>query len=283
MLSGRGELAGAEAEYRAAIATLGEVVADPRAKPEHRGMLATSRNNLGALLVSRGQRSEAEAEHRAAVAIEEQLVAEFPAVSKYRVSLGATCCNYGRLVHTGGNPEAGLPWYDQAVVHLTTAAAQQPEDATVRAYLGASHTCRAKAFEGLKRYAEAAAELTRVIELSPAKDRPGYRAGRATALHLAGRSAEAVAEVAELAESDGWGTDQWYNFACAYSAASVKLAGKREEYAARAVELLAKAVAKGFDEPGHLAADGDLDPLRGRADFRKLVADLEAKHPQPPK
>jgi hypothetical protein len=63
---------------------------------------------------------------------------------------------------------------------------------------------------------------------------------------------------------------------------SGKVAAKREECAARAVELLRKAVAKGYTDSGHVAEDGDFDPLRGRADFRKLAAELEAKHPRPP-
>ena len=44
-----------------------------------------------------------------------------------------------------------------------------------------------------------------------------------------------------------------------------------EEYAA-APALLRKAVAKGYKNTAHMAKDSDLDPLRGRADFRKLVA-----------
>jgi serine/threonine-protein kinase len=50
------------------------------------------------------------------------------------------------------------------------------------------------------------------------------------------------------------------------------------QYAERAVELLREAAAKGFKGPanvGRLNEDPDLDPLRERDDFKKLVADLE--------
>ena len=47
-----------------------------------------------------------------------------------------------------------------------------------------------------------------------------------------------------------------------------------------------QAVAKGWKDAGHMAKDPDLDPLRQRDDFRKLLAELRAKAPAaapPPK
>ncbi len=52
-----------------------------------------------------------------------------------------------------------------------------------------------------------------------------------------------------------------------------------DKYAARAVELLAKARASGhFRDPAqieHLKKDPDLDPLRTRQDYKTLLAELE--------
>jgi tetratricopeptide (TPR) repeat protein len=45
----------------------------------------------------------------------------------------------------------------------------------------------------------------------------------------------------------------------------------------RAMALLHKAVAAGFRDVALLKRDNDLDALRGRKDFKKLIADLEAK------
>jgi hypothetical protein len=59
----------------------------------------------------------------------------------------------------------------------------------------------------------------------------------------------------------------------------VPLAGTaqaKEKRAERAVELLRLAVHKGFSDAGHLKRHADLDVLRGRDDFRKLLAELEA-------
>jgi hypothetical protein len=72
--------------------------------------------------------------------------------------------------------------------------------------------------------------------------------------------------------------EDWYNAACGY-ALCVPPADKAEsgeKYAIRAVELLRLAVAKGYKDAAHLKEEADLDPLRQRDEFKKLLADLEA-------
>ncbi len=49
--------------------------------------------------------------------------------------------------------------------------------------------------------------------------------------------------------------------------------------AARAIGSLQKAVKAGFKDAARIKRDEDLHPLRGRDDFKKLLADLEAKFP----
>lgn len=56
-------------------------------------------------------------------------------------------------------------------------------------------------------------------------------------------------------------------------------ASKKEEPAARAVELLRQAVAEGYKDVARLKKDSDLDSLRPRDDFRKLLEELAAKQP----
>ena len=52
-----------------------------------------------------------------------------------------------------------------------------------------------------------------------------------------------------------------------------------QEEADRAMALLTKAVAAGFTDVALLSRDADLDPLRDREGFHKVLADLEAKAP----
>jgi hypothetical protein len=93
---------------------------------------------------------------------------------------------------------------------------------------------------------------------------------------------EAVAEVADLTKSERWDADQWYDFACVYAVASGKIDGKKQEFGDRAMDLLQRAVKAGFKDAAHIAKDTDLDPLRDRDDFKKLLADLEKNQPRPP-
>ena len=51
-------------------------------------------------------------------------------------------------------------------------------------------------------------------------------------------------------------------------------------YAERAMELLRQAVAKGWRHPRVIKEDPDLEPLRARQDFQKLLAELEEKAKQ---
>jgi hypothetical protein len=111
----------------------------------------------------------------------------------------------------------------------------------------------------------------------------GFHAARATALVQVNHVAEAIAEVAELTKSSSWNAGQWYDFACAYAVASGKSADKKKEYADRAMELLQQAVKAGYTNAAHLSKDTDLDPLRGREDFKQLIRELQKKSAAAPK
>ena len=89
--------------------------------------------------------------------------------------------------------------------------------------------------------------------------------------------AEAVAEVAELTKLPNWNAAQWYDFTCVYAVASGKIADKKAEHADRAMELLQKAVKTGFKDVDNLKQDKDLDTLRERDDFKKLIDELQKK------
>jgi hypothetical protein len=107
---------------------------------------------------------------------------------------------------------------------------------------------------------------------------------RTTSRVNAGQVAQAVAEVAELSKMPHWNAGQWYDFACVYALASGKSAGQKQEYADRAMDLLRQAVKAGWKDAAHVKEDTDLDSLRGREDFKKLLQELENKSaPRPEK
>jgi hypothetical protein len=43
------------------------------------------------------------------------------------------------------------------------------------------------------------------------------------------------------------------------------------------MKLLRDAVSKGYKDAAHVKKDTDLDPLRQREDFKKLITELEGK------
>jgi hypothetical protein len=94
-----------------------------------------------------------------------------------------------------------------------------------------------------------------------------------------GEYARAVSLAEELAKAQEVTPEYLCRCACvhALTAATSKDAAPAKDYAARAVALLRDAIAKDYKDLPDLQADPDLDVLRGRDDFRKLIAELAAK------
>src|SRR5262249_29170594 len=103
-----------------------------------------------------------------------------------------------------------------------------------------------------------------------------------------GDHAAAAHAVGKLAQCAFNPSEDRYNSACLLSRC-VPLAekdtklpeSKRKElvkaYADQAVDLLGQAVKAGWKDAAHMKKDTDLEPLRGREDFKKLIAELERK------
>jgi eukaryotic-like serine/threonine-protein kinase len=112
------------------------------------------------------------------------------------------------------------------------------------------------------------------------------RYNRAATLVVKGDHASAVKEAEVTAGSKKASAIGLYNAACIFSLASAAV-GKDDQleaverdrfagrYAQRAVDVLRQAAHKGYRDVRHMKVDKDLDPLRERADFKKLLADLE--------
>jgi eukaryotic-like serine/threonine-protein kinase len=272
-----GQRAASEEQHRMAMAIFEKLAADFPAVPNYRSDLAYSQNILGTLLAGLGQGAAAAVQFRKALAIREKLASDFPAVTAYQVELGGSYCNLGLLIRDGGDPTESLKWFGRAIACLQAVHEKEPRDITAKQFLRNSHADRALAHDRLEKFAEAVTDWERAIALSPPAEQRGCRAARATSRLNAGMVAEAVAEVAELTKSSNWNTGQWYDFVCVYSLASGKIAGKKAEYTDRAMELLQKAVKAGYKNAAHMKKDTDLDPLRDREDFKKLIAELEEK------
>jgi hypothetical protein len=112
---------------------------------------------------------------------------------------------------------------------------------------------------------------------------------RCCVLARAGRHAEAVAAADEVAGAEPAAGAACYDLACVYALGAAAAAKddklpaaergpKADAYAARAMALLARCRRLGYfkdaNRRAHLGRDNDLDPLRGRADYKAFVESL---------
>ena len=110
---------------------------------------------------------------------------------------------------------------------------------------------------------------------------------RTGARAMQGDHAQATAEAEALARQGDLNPGHLYDLACAFSLASAAVDRDRKlssadrarlqaRHVARAMDFLGQAIAAGWRSPQLLERDSDMDPLRAREDFRKLLAELEA-------
>jgi tetratricopeptide (TPR) repeat protein len=281
LLHATGRLTEAEQNYNSALALYKPLVADFLTQPQFRHHLSVSYLNLGNLLRDTGRQKEAEQNYSAALTLYKQLAADFPTVSDYQIELSASCCNFGHLLRDTGKLQESLTWFSDAITRLHPVLERQPKHPTARQFLRKSYGARAMSYDRLGQFAQAVADWDRVVELSPENEQRFNRQNRAKARVRAGQVAEAVAEVAELTKLSGWNAVQQYSFAGICAVAASKDADKKTEYADRAMELLRQAVKAGYKDAARMKQDTDLDPLRGRDDFKMLLVELEKKSPSP--
>jgi tetratricopeptide (TPR) repeat protein len=253
--------------------------------------LAATHNSLGIVLSKLGERPEAEAAYRRALELHEKLAADFPAVPAYAVGLGGAYCNFGNRVQDGGQPDAALGWYGKAIATLEPVTAKEPRQVNARLFLRNSHYARATALDTLGRHAEAARDWERALELDDGRDKEFFRSKVAESRLRTSRgerdAAGCLAAAAEYEARTRTAAGELYNAARhrAVCAAAIPQdprtrpadAGRlAKEQADLAMAWLHKAVAAGFTDAARMKADEDLDALREREDFKKLLARLEA-------
>jgi hypothetical protein len=184
-----------------------------------------------------------------------KLVQDYPLASEYQSLLGATQMNLGQVYLVKG-------WHEKAETALKEARGifgrlvegrpdALPED---RESLGKSHVLLGMAYRGANETEK-------------------------------GEKEQQQAEVEALLRQPNLSSLNVYNAACVFSRASAadhdtKLSPTdhnrvKARYAERAMDLLRQAVAKGWRHPSVIKKDPDLEPLRGRKDFQKLLAELE--------
>jgi serine/threonine protein kinase/tetratricopeptide (TPR) repeat protein len=283
----------AEAAAHRALDICAKLVADFPTVLAYHHDLARSHNNLAVALSDLEKRGEADVAYRQAMTILEKLSADFPAVPMYAVDLGCCYCNFGQnLLRNGGPAETALAWFQKAIDRLRPVAAHEPRLVSARLFLRNSYWRRASLFDGLGRHAEAEQDWERALEFEDGSAKEEIRArlllSRLGKLRKQKDAAGFLATAAEYESLNLAAAGGLYDAACVRAlCAALILEDTRipatdaprlaKEQGDRAMAWLHQAVAQGWKAAEHMRQDRDLDALRGRADFQKLLTDLKAK------
>jgi tetratricopeptide (TPR) repeat protein len=290
----------AEAAYRQALALNEKLLARFPATSARREAVASAHDSLASVLALRNRAEESVDAYRRAIAIKEKLVSDAPQVPAYRHSLAATCYDLGNQYRKSRRPCEAEKMFLRARDLLDRLAAEAPRAAAPRALLGAVLNNlagvvqdRGGSEEACKLYKAAIGHQRTALALEPRNQvsrqhlRNHYANLTRALLELGDHAAaaRAAAEVPQVSPQ-GWRENLLVaEFLARCAASAGKDTGLSEErrraladeYAGRAVALLREAVDKGYKDLERLQKDRGLLPLRSRADFQKLVRDLEEK------
>jgi serine/threonine protein kinase len=295
-----GRLKGAEEDFNQALSIQKQLAAEFPSRPDLRQELANGHNSRGILLGDMGRLNEAEEEFDQALSIHKQLAADFPNRPDFRRMLASSHANRGSLLRMAGRlPEAEKD-HGQALTIYTQLAADSPDQPDLRGELAGTYVHLAILQQMQGNWAAAKRLLLegRPHHLAALKTNPRHPSYRQfyhrhllvlAAAHAGLLEQDEAVRTAETRRDVGWDApaDAYYA-ACVLSlcvpvvAEHDKLDATQREEAARfygdaAMKLLREAVGKGFKNVAHVKKDTDLDPLRRRDDFRKLVTELEEK------
>jgi tetratricopeptide (TPR) repeat protein/aminoglycoside phosphotransferase (APT) family kinase protein len=239
------------AAFEKAVAIL-QTLADAHPDvPNFRAALASSHFNIGVVLEHTGQPAEALAAHAKARGIRQQLADAHPAVTRYQQDLASSHYNIGVVLEKQGQLAEALAAYAKA--------------RDIRQKLADVHPT--------------APEYQR--DVADSLYRFGLvqrRSGRPAAASASFRKAIGILEgLSTLTSQDH------YNLACDYALLTgiaaepgAKMTAAEGQAAAdRALATLRRAIAAGYRNLDWMRRDTDLDPLRKRPDFQKMLADLE--------
>ncbi len=245
-----GRLKEAEAVYGEMLPIQKDLVVEFPNRPEFREELATGHNNVGLLLRDKGLLRDAEEAQAEALAIQKQLAAEFPEIPAYRNAVAGTLFNLANTANLRRDFAAARQWVDEALPYCQTALQANPQQRDYRWYyrnnlVELTQSC---AGQGDRPAALAAATKRRDLGWDPATD----------AYEAACMLARCVPIVEKTDTLD-----------------ATKRQAEMQFYADQAIAMLRDAVIKGYKNIEHMKKDKDLDPLRGREDFEKLMAELQ--------
>jgi tetratricopeptide (TPR) repeat protein len=254
------------------------LAAENPSMPQFRHAFAWSLQSLGSAQLNQKKWEEAERCHRRALTLLEELIRQHPEAWSYRHQSAACYSTLGDMWRDRDDLTKAEDAYSESIRLLDELLARGQKFGPVMGSLQSSSVGRATVRAWLRKYDGAISDWDRAIELAPGPARVGWRLARGTALVRAGRHDEALKEADQLTRTSKPDQAVLFNGAAVYAIAveAVKSDPSRAEACAkRSIELLRQAMAAGFRDASFLKRDRDFQPIRERADFRDLVAELE--------
>jgi serine/threonine protein kinase/tetratricopeptide (TPR) repeat protein len=260
--------------------------------------LASCHDAMGILLGNMGKLEEAVTETGKELAIRQQLVDAHPAVSEFQLLLAMAHSNMGIMLSKAGRPEEAMQAHQKALAIIQILADANPS--VYQTVLAIAHNNLGRTLARQKRLAEAFTHLDvgLAIRQKLAKADPkntqytidlGFsHAFRGCALVWSGQPSKAAADLREAVELWGKEPDSNLETRIERLRALALLAGlggdaksgvtKAEAamFADQAVAALRDAINAGLGQLDELK-EPDFDTIRDRNDFKKLVAEVDAK------
>jgi tetratricopeptide (TPR) repeat protein len=300
LLRATGRLKEAEQDYDQALSIRKQLAADFPSRPEFRHDLAAGHYNRGKLLHRTGRLREAEQDYDQGLNIYKQLADDFPSRPEFRQELAGSRNERANLLHATGRLKEAEQDYDQALRIQKQLAADFPNQPDVQNDLAGTYVNLASLSQEQGKWAVAKRLLLQgrphhLAALKANPRNPYYRQlsrvylNVLTAVHAGLLEQEDAVHTAETCRDLGYdAAADAYDAACGLSPC-VPIVAKHDKldapqrkaaaqfYGGAAMKFLRDAVSKGYKDVEHMKKDTDLDPLRQRADFQTLIAELEGK------
>jgi tetratricopeptide (TPR) repeat protein/tRNA A-37 threonylcarbamoyl transferase component Bud32 len=291
-----------EAEYREAIAIQDTLAAQFPDHGDYRHDVAITEANLAVLLKGLGRSPEAQEHYRRAVALHERLAAESPNVVEYRQRLAVNQNSLAVLLVAAKQVPEAEKLYGQALAVQLNLVTEFPTGADHASDAAATHHNLAKLLLERKEAAAARPHLEEACRLQ--REALRLKAGQPTYLTLLRSHFHDLAKVlaqqgdhagleqlsAQIRKDSPENPSDTYDAAC-YLGRAVPLLEKdvrieeperrrrAQADADQAMVLLQEAVKKGYRNSALVVKDADLDALRGREEFTKLLAEMDKRPP----
>jgi serine/threonine protein kinase len=288
-----------ESLYQQSLAIWTKLVRDHPQSPNYRYSLANVHRRLGAYYESQGRSDKAEAATKQAISAFEELDRQNPDEPTYQENLAESLGQLGNEYHGTAQFEKAEEAHRRSLAIREKLAREHPEVLDFALSLGVGYASLGlecdvlgKADEALALFDKGTDACQRVLDREPRHSRArltliNIRLFRAVVNVARGDYVRAVQEGNAVARQEDLKAVHIYNLGCVFSRSSAaaakdpklppaEQAALKEQYALRGMEFLRQALAKGYLHP-HFKNDADLDPVRGREDFKKLMREFEEK------